>query len=632
MRDTLDITGFNSHEISPLIPDPPIKQPRVKQRSHCCHQCWSRFTCCSKWSCLFVIILIIVTILIIVRSVLPFGWPWWIPSIQYDPTDPHIVIIVADDIGWGDLGYGGAEFPTTNIDQLRQAGISLNRMYAHQSGSATRAALLTGIPGYTLGLQNGIDTGSGAHIPLDAQLLPEILKRERGYATHAVGKWALGYSRWAYTPTYRGFDSFVGFFQRYIDYWHYSATIEGNLNALKSASDPLFVNKNNEMLMGYDLWKDSSVYNPSTKMQYATELLDDHITQVLDEHADGLHPEQPMLLYYTPPNAHAPIQYHYEYDNECSYIRETSELIRWKYCNLMQELDASIGQLVNKLKEKEMWERTVLVFTSDNGGLMCYDVGSVNTCSGSVNLPLRGGKGTLFEGSLRVRSIVSGGYIDESVHGQTSEQLMHSADLFSTLLEAANVDHDIIYYNENVAGLPFWHYLNTNGEDFLPPQRDKPFVADMSFDASTSYIEKAALFWKGYKYIIQPVAAYDGWWKSPLEGTEEIPSNSEGISCQPEPLPKKDSNPQLNLQQDLDTDSVSWTSLRMNEYLFKIDEDYAETDNVRGDDANDEILQELRSFLESLAAVSGAYEAQDSSTSVNANPSKFGNVWYPFEE
>eukprot|EP01083_Nonionella_stella_P086304 239730_1 len=315
-------------------------------------------------------------------------------------------------------------------------------MYAHQSGSATRAALLTGIPGYLLGLQNGIDTGSGAHIPLSAQTLPEILKRERGYARHMVGKWALGYSRWAYTPTRRGFDSFVGFFQRYIDYWHYSATIEGNTNALKSVEDPLFVNKNNEMLMGYDLWKNEDVYTPSIKMQYATELFDDRMSQIIDDHVGGSFPDQPMFLYYTPPNAHAPIQYHYEYDKECSYIRETSELIRWKYCNLMQELDASIGQLVNKLKANGMWDRTVLIFTSDNGGLMCYDVGSVNTCSGSVNSPLRGGKGTLFEGSLRVRSLVSGGYIDETVHGQTSEQLMHSADLFCTLLEAANVDHD----------------------------------------------------------------------------------------------------------------------------------------------------------------------------------------------
>merc|ERR1719445_2643303 len=159
MRDSVDITGYNRREVTPLIPDPPIKRPRVKQKSNWCHQCWQSFTCCSKWTCIFISILVIVLVLIIVRSVLPFGWPWWPTTVEFDASDPHIIMIVADDIGWGDLGYGGAEFPTSNIDQLRQSGISLNRMYAHQQGSASRAAILTGIPGYLLGLQNGIDTG-----------------------------------------------------------------------------------------------------------------------------------------------------------------------------------------------------------------------------------------------------------------------------------------------------------------------------------------------------------------------------------------------------------------------------------------------------------------------------------------
>eukprot|EP00483_Globobulimina_turgida_P007799 UN07814 len=186
-------------------------------------------------------------------------------------------------------------------------------MYVHQSGSATRAALLTGIPGYDLGLQNGIETGSSAHIPLDVRLLPEILRSERGYATHAVGKWALGYSKWDYTPTRRGFDTFLGFHQRFIDYWHYAASN--------------FDSESNEMLMGYDLWKDNKVYAPPIKMQYVTEIFDNEIASILDTHNED-NAEQPLFLYYSPPNAHTPIQYHYEYATECSYIGETSELIR----------------------------------------------------------------------------------------------------------------------------------------------------------------------------------------------------------------------------------------------------------------------------------------------------------------
>eukprot|EP00486_Rosalina_sp_Unknown_P002531 CAMPEP_0201567392 /NCGR_PEP_ID=MMETSP0190_2-20130828/7884_1 /ASSEMBLY_ACC=CAM_ASM_000263 /TAXON_ID=37353 /ORGANISM="Rosalina sp." /LENGTH=581 /DNA_ID=CAMNT_0047987349 /DNA_START=247 /DNA_END=1993 /DNA_ORIENTATION=- len=566
----------------------------------------------------------------------------------FDSSDPHIVVIVADDIGWGDLGYGGAEFPTTNIDQLRQQGISLNRMYAHESGSATRAALLTGIPGYALGLQNGIDTGSSAHIPLDVKTLPELLKSQRGYATHMVGKWALGYSKWEYTPTKRGFDTFMGFHQRYIDYWHYSATIEANEEENKETSV-----LNNEMLMGYDLWKNDKIYTPPIRMQYATELFDNELDTIIDDHVNGDNPDQPMFLYYTPPNAHAPIQYHYEYDNECSYIKETSELIRWKYCNLMQELDASVGALVKKLKESDMWDRTILLFTSDNGGLMCWDVGSVNSCSGSVNLPLRGGKGTLFEGSIRVRSILSGGFLDESLYGTSSEQLMHSTDLMTSLAEAANIEQKALYGHElsetggtdsdqttdsdesdspksDITGLPFWSWL-IREDDAKMPNRDEPFIADMKLDPTSSYIEKAAVFWEGYKYIIQPTETYDGWWQSPLQGPSEIPSNSEGVETQPQPLPQSVG---ANTIMDVDDDSntIQWTNLRMNEYLFKIDDDPAETQNLATDPQYTNVMTELRQYLISLAGAPRGHISQDATTSVDSDPNRFGNVWYPFEE
>ena len=516
-------------------------------------------------------------------------------------------------------------------------------MYVHESGSATRAALLTGVPGYGLGLQDGIDTGSSAHIPLDVSTLPELLGKERGYVNHMIGKWSLGYSKWDYTPTQRGFDTFLGFHQRYIDYWHYSATIEA------TTEDTTGDSYSNEMLMGYDLWKNDNLYSPPTRMQYATELFDEEIDDIISNHANGDHPDQPMFLYYAPPNAHAPIQYHYEYENECSYIKETSELIRWKYCNLMQELDASIGKLVDSLKANNMWERSIIVFTSDNGGLMCWDVGSVNSCSGSVNLPLRGGKGTLFEGSIRVRSIISGGYLDESLHGTSSDQLMHPTDLFATLASAANIDQSIIYgedYIDNdgetttkahstteklgpVTGLPYWSFLIKEEEE--APLREAPFIADMKLDATSRYIEKAAVFWKGFKYIIQPTELYDGWWQSPLQGPSEIPSDSEGVQTSPQPLPLQVGAQTIG-DVDIDTDSIQWDTLKMNEYLFKIEDDPAETKNIRDDSDNQDILIALRAYLNQLAAAPRNYVSQEASTSAASDPGRFDNIWYPFEE
>eukprot|EP00488_Nonionellina_sp_1-RS-2012_P000037 TRINITY_DN1008_c0_g1_i1.p1 TRINITY_DN1008_c0_g1~~TRINITY_DN1008_c0_g1_i1.p1 ORF type:complete len:195 (-),score=65.04 TRINITY_DN1008_c0_g1_i1:18-602(-) len=173
----------------------------------------------------------------------------------------------------------------------------------------------------------------------------------------------------------------------------------------------------------------------------------------------------------------------------------------------------------------------------------------------------------------------------------------------------------------------FWEYLN--GYVDAPPNRERPFIAEIGLDSTASFIEKTALFWKGYKYIIQPSELYDGWWKSPLEGVGDIPSESKAVQVEPQPISRTEPNP--NTIGDLDIDSVAWSTLRMNEYLFRIDVDPAETQNVRMNVENQDILQSLRDFLMQLPKVLD-YIAQDSSTSVDADPRRFGNVWYPFEE
>lgn len=302
-----------------------------------------------------------------------------------------------------------------------------------------------------------------------------------------------------------------------------------------------------------------------------------------------------------------------------------------------------------------MWERSLIVFTSDNGGLMCWDVGSVNSCSGSVNLPLRGGKGTLFEGAIRIRSILSGGYLADELRGTTSDELMHSTDLFATLADAANIEHEEIYGSEDarhVTGLSFYRHLTSvsgevdvDGEEVQAPAplRDGPFIADMQLDETSSYIEKAALFWKGYKYIIQPIEQYDGWWQSPLQGPSEMPDDAVGVHTEPQQLaPRKGESPAASSHVDgidgIDgieegaVGAVEWSSLRMNEYLFLIDEDPAETNNVGRNVEHEDILYQLREFLSDLAGSPRDFVEQDASTSIHSDPAKFDNVWWPFEE
>ena len=163
------------------------------------------------------------------------------------------------------------------------------------------------------------------------------------------------------------------------------------------------------------------------------------------------------------------------------------------------------------------------------------------------------------------------------------------------------------------------------------PVRGEPFIVDMKLDSTSSYIQKAAVFWEGYKYIIQPTETYDGWWQSPLQGPSEIPSDSEGVATQPQPLPQSVG---ANTITDVDDDSnaLQWTNLRMNEYLFKIEDDPAETQNLIADADHQELIDELRQYLISLAGAPRGHISQDSSTSISSDPNRFGNVWYPFEE
>jgi len=186
-----------------------------------------------------------------------------------------------------------------------------------------------------------------------------------------------------------------------------------------------------------------------------------------------------------------------------------------------------------------------------------------------------------------------------------------------------------------------------------PPMRDGPFIADMQLDETSSYVEKAALFWKGYKYIIQPIEQYDGWWQSPLQGPYVLPDEAIGVHTEPQPLQQPlpggaipdvpnpvdhadggpDDMPMPGAAMGEDG-QISWSSLRMNEYLFLIDEDPAETQNVGRSPEHEDILYQLREFLSDLAGDNGArdYVKQDTSTSIHADPSNFGNVWWPFEE
>ncbi|XP_077523893.1 arylsulfatase I-like isoform X3 [Amblyomma americanum] len=142
---------------------------------------------------------------------------------------PHIIILLADDLGWYDVSFhGSSQIPTPNLDALAADGIILNSHYVQSSCAPSRAALLTGLYPIRTGMQ-GIPAGYGAPwgLPLNVTILPQYLKK-LGYETHLVGKWDLGYYMKEFTPTFRGFDSFYGYYNPDEDYYSHSIPLENS--------------------------------------------------------------------------------------------------------------------------------------------------------------------------------------------------------------------------------------------------------------------------------------------------------------------------------------------------------------------------------------------------------------------
>lgn len=129
----------------------------------------------------------------------------------------NLVLFVADDLGWGDVGYHDSEIRTPAIDRLAAEGVQLQRFYAHPLCSPTRGALLTGRSPLTTGVLMPFEPWYSTGLPREEKLLPEYLK-EAGYQTFAVGKWHLGPNQLAYHPLRRGFDHYYGHLGGFINY------------------------------------------------------------------------------------------------------------------------------------------------------------------------------------------------------------------------------------------------------------------------------------------------------------------------------------------------------------------------------------------------------------------------------
>lgn len=343
-------------------------------------------------------------------------------------SPPNLIVIVADDLGWGEPGYHGGPIPMPAIDRLAAEGVRLEAFYAEPFCSPTRAALLTGRYPHRFGLQlRNVPPWSTRTIPPDQKLLPERLL-EAGYRTAIVGKWHLGCARPELLPGHRGFQRQYGPYTGMIDY-------------------------DTHRWKGRVLdWYHDGV--PVEEEGYATDLIAAEAVRLIHEWGE----EGPFFLYVAFTAPHGP------YDRPPRHVppfTAQDDPCEPFYSGMLACLDEGIGSILDALEHEGLRERTLVVFVSDNGAPQ-------DPIPHRRNRPFHGGKGSTREGGIRVPAVLSWpGMLPEGV---VDERPYHVVDLTPTLLDVAGVSHAGAEFD----GIDLWPILF---EDASPPPRDLVFCA-----------------------------------------------------------------------------------------------------------------------------------------------------------
>lgn len=328
---------------------------------------------------------------------------WASPLIADDaPGRPNVVVFLTDDQGYGDLGcYGSKDLQTPNIDRLATQGVRFTSWYsAAPVCSPSRAALLTGRSPQGAGVPGNVSSYPGEPgMPPDRVTIAERLK-PLGYATAAVGKWHLGSAPGA-TPNGQGFDRFFGFYAGCVD--NFSHTFYWDAPHV------------------HDLRRDDrEVHEDGT---YLTDIVTREAVRFIDEHRDG-----PFFLYVAYNLPHYPLQAPQRLVRKFAGLPNPS---RARYAATLAAVDESVGTVLASLDEREIADRTLVVFLSDHGATAeLRSDGPVGD-----NGPFRGRKFSLFDGGLRVPCIVRRPGVIPA--GATREQVACTYDLAPTIVAAA---------------------------------------------------------------------------------------------------------------------------------------------------------------------------------------------------
>ena len=337
---------------------------------------------------------------------------------------PNVVVIVADDLGWADVGFHGNQIiDTPSLDRIAAEGAQLNRFYTTPICSPTRAALMTGRDPIRLGVAySTIMPWQNNGIHPDETFLPELFL-SAGYQTAMVGKWHLGHAQQSYHPNSRGFEHFYGHLHTEVGFYPPFASLGG---------------------------KDFQRNGVSIDDQgYESYLLADEVSRYIRERDT----EKPFFIYmpfiapHTPLDAPEELQAKYadmadDRGKSRSKMADSTRFMakvtgrtsaRPMYAAVVDAMDQAIGRVLDTLDREGLADNTIVLFFSDNGGAV-YAIG------GADNAPLRGGKGDTFEGGIRVVAAMR--WPEKIPMGSRVDSIMSVMDVLPTLASAAGIDAD----------------------------------------------------------------------------------------------------------------------------------------------------------------------------------------------
>ncbi len=337
---------------------------------------------------------------------------------------PNVVVIVADDLGWADVGFHGNQIiDTPSLDRIAAEGAQLNRFYTTPICSPTRAALMTGRDPIRLGVAySTIMPWQNNGIHPDETFLPELFL-SAGYQTAMVGKWHLGHAQQSYHPNSRGFEHFYGHLHTEVGFYPPFASLGG---------------------------KDFQRNGVSIDDQgYESYLLADEVSRYIRERDT----EKPFFIYmpfiapHTPLDAPEELQTKYadmadDRGKSRSKMADSTRFMakvtgrtsaRPMYAAVVDAMDQAIGRVLDTLDREGLADNTIVLFFSDNGGAV-YAIG------GADNAPLRGGKGDTFEGGIRVVAAMR--WPEKIPMGSRVDSIMSVMDVLPTLASAAGIDAD----------------------------------------------------------------------------------------------------------------------------------------------------------------------------------------------